>query len=118
LRLISVALVACVVAAAASASSGVRVSFLGQSHSAPAGSAWAYYVRAQQDGRPWRGTLIVEVQTPKGRVVDHVGRFPFTGSWLAAYLWNPNDRGLFDFKVTFSQNSKTVASALYPVRLT
>jgi len=110
--------VACVFAGAANAGSSVHIDMLGQSHAAKAGSAWAYYVRARQDGRPWRGIITLNVQTGAGKVVDHVGRYAFTGSLLAAYVWNLKDRGWFDFRVTFAENGKTVASASYPVRIT
>ncbi len=108
---------ASVFAAAASASS-VRVSFLAQARTAPAGSAWAYYVRAQQNGKPLQAKMLVDVETPKGVVVDRVGRFAFSGSWLAAYQWNPKDHGVFVFKVSFSQHGKNVASIAYRVRIT
>ncbi len=114
---LALCVLACVLPGAASASP-VHVSFLGQSHSAQAGSAWAYYVRAQQDGKPLQAIMTVQVDTAAGKVVDHVGRFLFTGSWLGAYLWNAKDRGSFLFKVSFSQHGKTVAAQSYRLRIT
>lgn len=104
-------------AGSAKASSGFKLSFLGQSHTAQPGSAWGYYIRAWENGRPWQGIVKVDVQTPKGKIIDDVGRYPFKGSLLDGYLWNHADRGLLLFKVVFTQDGRTVGQATYPVRV-
>jgi hypothetical protein len=102
----------------AAASSPVRVSFLGQSHTARPGSAWAFYVQVRQSNHPWQGVARVDVQTPKGKIVDDVGRYPVRGSLLLGYLWNPKDHGLFIFRVVLMQNGRSVGQVAYPVRVT
>lgn len=96
--------------------SGLRIRFLGQGQTVPAGSAWAYYLQVSQNGKPWKGTIAVEVQTRAGKTIDRVGQFPFTGSRLAGYLWSSEDKGqLLTFKISLVQNGKTVGSVSYPV---
>ena len=108
---------ACAVPGLATAGSGLQVSFLGQSHHARAGSAWAFYLQVRQNNRPWSGIVTVDVQTPKGKVVDDVGRYPISGSLLAGYLWNPKDHGLLIFRIVVTQNGRTIGQATYPVRV-
>jgi hypothetical protein len=73
-------------------------------------------VRVSQHGRPWRGTIVVEVRTRAGKTIDRVGKFPFAGSRLAGYLWSSEDKGqILDFKIFLVQNGKTVGTVTYPV---
>ena len=107
---------ACAAPGLATAGSGLKVSFLGQPQPR-AGSAWAFYLQVRKNNRPWKGTATIDVQTPKGRVIDRVGRYPINGSLLAGYLWNPKDHGLLIFKIVLTQNGRTVAQTTYPVRV-
>jgi hypothetical protein len=107
------------VVGAAAAGTTLKISLIGQSRTIPAGGAWAFYLRAWQNGKPWHGIVSIAVVTPKGKTVDNVGRFAFPGSLLSSYVWNHADRGrLLDFTVTMLQNRKTVGTATYPVRVT
>jgi hypothetical protein len=101
----------------AAAGSGYRISVLGQSHTPLAGSPWAYYVRAWgPDGKPFEGTIVLEVVTPKGRKIDGIGQFAFRGSWLRAYIWRRPDKGrTLNLKVSFLAGAKVVASTAYRV---
>lgn len=109
---------ACAAAGVATAGTGFKVTFQGQSRSAKAGSAWAFYIQAWQNNRPWQGTATVDMQTRKGRIVDDVGRYPFNGNLLLGYQWNQKDRGLLILKVVYSQNGRTVGQTSYPVSVT
>ena len=101
----------------AAASSGLRVSLLGQTHTPPAGSAWAYYLRVKDpNGRPWQGTILIEVVTTKGKHVDGVGQFGFNGSTLRANVWSLADRGqTLDFRIRFLAGTKVVDTTTYRV---
>jgi len=115
--LLLVAAAAVVSAVPAHAGSGLRTSLLGQTHTPLAGSPWAYYLRAWgPDGKPWHGTILVEVVTPAGKKINGVGMFGFSGSWLRAYIWRRPDRGLtLDLRITFLEGTKKVASTSYRV---
>jgi hypothetical protein len=104
-------------AAPAAGASGYRISILGQSHAPLAGAPWAYYVKAWgPDGKPFQGTIMLEVVTPKGKKVDGIGLFAFTGSWLRAYIWRRPDKGqTLDLKVSLLAGTKVVASRAYRV---
>jgi hypothetical protein len=101
----------------AAAASGYRISVLGQSHTPLAGSPWAYYIRAWgPDGKPFAGTIVLEVVTPKGKRIDGIGQFAFTGSWLRAYIWRRPDKGqTLNLKVSLLAGTKVVASTAYRV---
>ena len=117
IRIAFVAALAALLAAAPAAASGYRISVLGQSHTPLAGSPWAYYVRAWgPDGKPFQGTLLLEVVTPKGKKIDGIGQFAFTGSWLRAYIWRRPDKGqTLKLKVSILAGTKVVASTAYRV---
>jgi hypothetical protein len=96
--------------------SGVQIHFLAEGQTVTAGSAWAYYLRVTKRGKPWRGTVSVEVTTRAGATVDRVGQFPFAGSRLAGYLWASEDKGLLlRFTIRLVENGRTVGSITYPV---
>jgi hypothetical protein len=120
-QLLVVAALAAALAAPAHAAPGaLRTSLLGQTHTPLAGSPWAYYLRAWgPDGKPWQGSILIEVVTPKGKKVDGIGMFAFNGSWLRAYIWRRPDRGeTLDLRIRFIQgNSKVVATVAYRVRV-
>jgi hypothetical protein len=117
IRIAFVAALAALLAAAPAAASGYRISVLGQSHTPLAGSPWAYYIRAWgPDGKPFQGTLLLEVVTPKGKKIDGIGQFAFTGSWLRAYIWRRPDKGqTLKLKVSILAGTKVVASTAYRV---
>jgi hypothetical protein len=119
IRLLASSVIASAVfAAAASAGTpGFEVSFQGQSHAARPGTAWAFYIRATQGGRPWKGAVTLTVQTAKGKTVDDVGRFAFNGTLLQGYLWNTRDHGAFVFRATFTAGGRTVGQTVYPIKL-
>ena len=104
-------------AAPAHAARGFRTSLLGQTHTPLAGSPWAYYVRAWgADGKPWQGTIVIEVVTPGGKKIDGVGMFGFDGSWLRAYIWRRPDKGqILDFRISFLEGKKKVGMETYRV---
>jgi hypothetical protein len=106
-------------ASSASASSGIRISLLGQSHTPLAGSPWAYYIRAWgTDGRPFQGAILLEVVTPKGKRIDGIGQFAFTGTWLRAYIWRRPDKGqTLDLRVSLVSGTKVVAKTTYRVNV-
>ena len=117
-RILLVAAAAALLSAGpAAAASGLRVSLLGQTHTPLAGSPWAYYLRAWgPDGKPWRGAILIEIVTPKGKKIDGVGRFAFTGSWLRAYIWRRPDKGqTLDLRIRFISGTKVVDSTSYRV---
>jgi hypothetical protein len=96
--------------------SGLHVSFRGESHTVTAGNAWAYLLQVSRNGRPWRGTVVVTVETRSGEVVDRVGQFAFSGSRLAGYLWASADAGKqLVFHVQLLQAGRSVGSVSYPV---
>lgn len=101
----------------AHAASGLRTSLLGQTHTPLAGSPWAYYVRAWgPDGKPWHGTIVIEVLTMKNERLDRIGMFGFSGSWLRAYIWRRSDKGqTLDLRISFVEGSKTIKSTSYRV---
>jgi len=111
------AAVAFALAGPAAGGPGFKVTFLGQSHTARPGTAWAFYIRATENGRPWQGALRLAVQTPAGKTVDDVGRYAFNGSLLQGYLWNPHDRGHYVFRAVFTQGGRTVGQTSYRVEL-
>lgn len=117
LRIALAAGLAALAAAAPAAASAYRISVLGQSHTPLAGSPWAYYIRAWgPDGRPFQGTILLEVITPKGKKIDGIGQFAFTGSWLRAYIWRRPDKGqTLNLKVSLLAGTKVVASTAYRV---
>jgi len=115
--LLLVAAAAVVSAVPAHAGSGLRTSLLGQTHTPLAGSPWAYYLRAWgPDGKPWHGTILVEVVTPSGKKIDGVGTFAFDGSWLRAYIWRRPDRGqTLDLRIRFLEGTKAIQTKSYRV---
>ena len=108
-----------VVAGSASAAGGVRISLLGQSHTPLAGSPWAYYIRAWgPDGKPFQGTIVLEVVTRSGKKIDGIGQFAFKGTWLRAYIWRRADKGLaLDLRVSLIEGTKLVAKTSYRVNV-
>jgi hypothetical protein len=104
-------------ASAAPAASSLRISLIGQTHTPRAGSPWAYYLRAWgSDGKPWMGAIEIQVLTPKGKKIDGVGQFAFTGSWLRAYIWRRFDRGqTLDLRIRFIEGTTVVATTSYRV---
>jgi hypothetical protein len=104
-------------ASAAPAAGGLRISLLGQTHTPRAGSPWAYYLRVWgPDGKPWLGAIEIQVLTPKGKKIDGVGQFAFTGSWLRAYIWRRFDKGqTLDLRIRFIEGTKVVATTSYRV---
>lgn len=99
----------------AAAGKGFKANFQGQSHHARPGTAWAFYIRVSQNGKPWQGAVTLDVQTTKGKIVDHVGRYGVDGSLLLGYLWNTRDRGSLIFKAVFTRNGRNVGQTTYPV---
>jgi len=101
----------------AHASSGLRTSLHGQTHTPRAGSPWAYYLRAWgPDGKPWHGAIVIEVVTAKGKRVDGVGTFAFDGSWLRAYIWRRPERGqTLDLRIRFLEGTKAIKTTSYRV---
>jgi hypothetical protein len=99
------------------ASSGLRTSLIGQTHTPLAGSPWAYYLRAWgPDGKPWHGAIVIEVVTTAGKKLDGVGQFAFTGSWLRAYIWRRPDKGqTLDLRITFLEGTRNVDTTSYRV---
>jgi hypothetical protein len=97
--------------------SGLRVSFIAQGHIVSPGSAWAYYLRVRRHGKPWHGTIDVEVLDTKGKPVDRVGQFTFPGGTLQGYLWASADQGqVLDFTITLLGNgNRAVGSIAYRV---
>ena len=80
---------------------GLRVSFQAQGHIVDPGGAWAYYLRVWQHGKPWRGTIVIEVFDTKGKSLDRVGQFAFVGRSLRGYLWATADQDqVLDFTVS------------------
>jgi hypothetical protein len=70
-----------------------RATLRGASHSAAAGAAWRYVVRAvDRAGRPVKGTAIVRVFVGSKRV-DTVGWFGFKGVLRRTYRWSSNLQG-------------------------
>jgi hypothetical protein len=116
-------LVACALGALALAApagaAGLRISMLGQTQSPAAGSPWAYYLRVLgPNKKPWRGQISIDVVSPKGKRIDFVGQFAFSGSMLAAYIWNAADKGrTLDFHIRFLQGKTTIASTAYRVHV-
>src|SRR2546423_8112886 len=117
LRVLLTIAVAALLAGPAAASSGYRLSLLGQSHTPLAGSPWAYYFRAWgPDGKPFQGAILVEVVTPAGKRIDGVGQFGFTGTWLRAYIWRRPDKGqTLDLRISLLNGTKTIAKTSYRV---
>jgi hypothetical protein len=118
--LLLVAALAAALAGSAHGASGLRTSLLGQTHTPLAGSPWAYYLRAWgPDGKPWHGSILIEVVTPAGKKVDGIGMFAFDGSCLRAYIWRRPDRGLtLDLRIRFLEGAGTVvATAAYRVHV-
>jgi hypothetical protein len=96
--------------------SGLKVSFLAQGHVVHGGSAWGYLLRIRQNGKPWRGAILIQVLDGAGNVVDGVGEYAFRGSWLAGYYWPPEDEGkLLHFRITLQGNDKTLGTIDYSV---
>ncbi len=96
--------------------SGLKVSFLAQGHTVVGGSAWGYYLRVRQHGKPWNGAISIEVRDGKGKVIDGVGRYYFNGTWIAGYLWSTEDEGrLLHFTITLLANGKPIGSVDYGV---
>jgi hypothetical protein len=118
-KLLAAAAVALALAAPASAASGLRVSLLGQTHTPCAGCPWAYYLRAWgADGKPWQGAINIQVVTPKGKKIDGIGMFAFTGSWLRAYIWRRPDKGQkLDLRIQFYAGTKVVDTVSYRVNV-
>jgi hypothetical protein len=114
---LAAALAALATALPAASASGYRISVLGQTHTPLAGSPWAYYIRAWgPDGKPFQGTVLLEVVTSKGKKLDGIGQFAFTGSWLRAYIWRRPDKGqTLSLKVSLLAGTKVVASTAYRV---
>ena len=106
-------------ASSASASSAIRISVLAQSRTPLAGSPWAYYIRAWgTDGRPFQGAILLEVVTPKGKRIDGIGQFAFTGTWLRAYIWRRPDKGqTLDLRVSLVSGTKVVGKTTYRVNV-
>src|SRR5439155_23896671 len=106
-RIAKAAAVASVVGAlagTASAATGLRVRMLTETATPASGSAWAYYLRVSSGGKPWTGTIQIDVATAKGRRIDFVGGYVFSGARLGSYIWNAADQGkTLLFRIRFLQ---------------
>jgi hypothetical protein len=70
-----------------------RASIAGASRKPLAGRRWAYVVRAvDAGGRAVAGTAVMRVLV-RGRVVDTIGWFGFSGTLRRTYRWSPSLRG-------------------------
>jgi hypothetical protein len=96
---------------------GLRVSFQAQGHIVSPGGAWAYYLRVWQHGKPWRGTVVIEVFDTKGKSVDRVGQFVFVAGLLQGYIWAAADQGqVLDFTVSLlGKNKRAIGHVEYRV---
>jgi hypothetical protein len=117
--LIAAASAVALASAPVAAAGGFRATVLGQSHTALAGSPWAYYIRAWgADGKPFQGAIVLEVVTPGGKRIDGIGQFAFTGSWLRAYIWRRPDKGqTLDLRISFLRGTQVVAKRTYRVNV-
>ena len=59
-----------------------------------------------------------EVVTPKGKRIDGIGQFAFTGTWLRAYIWRRPDKGqTLDLRVSLVSGTKVVGKTTYRVNV-
>jgi hypothetical protein len=94
----------------------VRMTFRTQGRVATAGGPWAYYLAVTRNGKPWSGSASIDVRTPGGDVIDHVGQFPVKGSLLSGYLWATGDAGKkLVFHLTLQENGRQVGTVAYEV---
>jgi hypothetical protein len=96
---------------------GLKVGFQAQGHIVDPGSAWAYLLRVTRHGKPWHGTIVIEVFDAKGKSVDRVGQFAFNGTLLQGYLWAAADQGqVLDFSVSLlGKNNRAIGHVGYRV---